>query len=264
MIEGTLCIVRGGGDLATGVVHRLQRAGLRVIVLELEQPRAVRRMASVAQAMYAGEIQIEELKARRVALAEALSMDGAVIPVLADPEGVAISRLRPAVVVDARMAKAPLDTRTATAPFVVGLGPGFVAGEHCHAVVETHRGHDLGRVLWRGTAQPDTGEPEPVMGYRGERVLRAPAAGLLSTRMQIGAIVAAGQAIAFVDDKPVIAPFAGVLRGLLHHGLPVRAGEKLGDLDPRGQARYCFSISDKALAIGGGVVEAVLTWLRTR
>ena len=264
MFPETLCIVRGGGDLATGVIYRLHSAGFPVMVLELAQPRVVRRMASLAQALFAGEAQVDQLRARRSTLADAHKTLGSVIPVIADPQGYALANLRPAVVVDARMAKAPLDTMPQAAQLVVGLGPGLVAGEHCHAVVETQRGHDLGRVIWEGPAQADTGEPEQVMGYRSERVLRAPVAGQLRATVQIGDLVRRGDTLASVNGALVTAPFDGMLRGMLFDGIEVRSGEKIGDLDPRGQRRYCFSISDKSLAVGGGVLEAVLTWLQGR
>jgi xanthine dehydrogenase accessory factor len=263
----TLCLVRGGGDLATGVIYRLQRAGVPLIVLELEKPRVVRRMASVAQAMFDGEASVGDLAARRMTLpeaAEAVAAASTIIPVVADPGGEAIRRLKPSVVIDARMAKAPLDTRMDSASLVVGLGPGFTAGVDCHAVVETHRGHDLGRVIWQGAALPDTGRPEAVLGYDVQRVLRAPIAGVLQAVKQIGDIVQSEEAVAFVDGQGVVAPFGGALRGLMHEGLAVSAGEKIGDLDPRGRREACFTISDKSLAIGGGVVEAVLTWMQRR
>ncbi|MBM4424224.1 MAG: EF2563 family selenium-dependent molybdenum hydroxylase system protein [Chloroflexi bacterium] len=261
----TLCIVRGGGDLATGVVHRLRCAGLRVIVLELEQPRVVRRMASLAQAMYSGQFAVGDLVAKRMTLPEAAeATESDAIPVIADSVGASVPVLRPSIVVDARMAKAPLDTAIDAAPFVVGLGPGFTAGVHCHAVVETNRGHYLGHVIWQGSAQPNTGQPEAVMGVVGERVLRAPVSGVLQAHRQIGELVGQGEAIASVDGHTVCAPFGGALRGLLYDGLPVAAEEKIGDLDPRRRRDYCFTISDKALAVGGGVLEAVLVWLRKR
>lgn len=258
-----LCIVRGGGDLATGVVHRLHHAGFPIVVLELEQPRVVRRMVSVAQAMFDGEMAIDDLTARRVTLGDAANAaHTGLIPVVADSAGETISKLHPSIVVDARMAKTPLDTTMAAAPFVVGLGPGFVAGEHCHAVVETNRGHDLGRVIWRGPAQADTGRPEPVLGFEAERVLRAPASGVLRAHKQIGDTIQYGETAATVEGQPITAPFIGILRGLLYDGLAVTANEKVGDLDPRLERRYCFTLSDKSLAVGGGVVEAVLTWLQ--
>ena len=262
MFPDTLCVVRGGGDLATGVIYRLHSAGFPVIALELSQPRVVRRMASVAQALFDGEVQIEGLHARRATAADAYRTLGSVIPVIADPQADALTGLRPAVVIDARMAKAPLDTTPQAARLVVGLGPGLIAGWLCHAVVETQRGHDLGRVIWKGPAQANTGEPEQVMGYRNERVLRAPGAGPLRAVARIGDLVQQGDTLASVNGTGVCAPFDGMLRGLLYDGIEVHAGEKIGDLDPRGQRRYCFSISDKSLAVGGGVLEAVMTWLQ--
>ena len=265
LFSDALCLIRGGGDLATGVVHRLHHAGFPVVVLELAQPRVVRRMASVAQAMFDGEITIDRLTARRVTLPDAADViRRRWIPVLADSNGEAITALQPKILIDARMAKSPLDTKMSAAPFVVGLGPGFTAGENCHAVVETNRGHDLGRVIWRGAAQADTGKPEPVLGYEGERVLRAPVSGDLRAKREIGDLIKFGETIACVDDQPVTAKFPGVLRGLIYDGLPVAANEKIGDLDPRCERRYCFTISDKSLAIGGGVLEAVLAWLQEK
>jgi xanthine dehydrogenase accessory factor len=151
-----------------------------------------------------------------------------------------------------------LDTTREDAPLVIALGPGFVAGTDCHAVVETNRGHNLGRVIWDGSAEPDTGQPEAVQGFKGERVLRAPRAGIFNGELEIGELAAQGQVIATVDGEPIQAPFAGVVRGLIHAGLRVTAGLKVGDLDPRGVREHCFTISDKARAVGGGVLEAVL------
>lgn len=255
-----LVLVRGGGDLASGVAHRLHTAGFLVMVLELPQPLCVRRAVSFAEAVYAGEMQIEGITARLARSSQeatALTTQR-LIPVLVDAEGEAILTLNPAVVVDARMAKKPLDTKITHAPLVIGLGPGLVAGQHCHAVIETQRGHHLGRVYWQGSAQADTGVPEAVSGFSVQRVLRAPQAGVLQEGLEIGALVQAGQIIATVEGVPITAEFNGVLRGLVHDGLPVTAGMKVGDLDPRGIREHCFTISDKARAMGGGVLEAIL------
>lgn len=181
------------------------------------------------------------------------------IPVLVDPEGESVKSLHPLVLIDGRMTKRPPDVGREAAPLMIGLGPGFVAGENCHAVVETQRGHTLGRVIWNGPATADTGIPEAVDRYRGERVLRSPADGILLALAEIGQHIQTGQVIAEVAGSPVVAMFEGVLRGLVHSGLTVRAGMKIGDLDPRNDPRYCFMISDKALAIGGGVLEALLS-----
>ncbi len=253
-------IVRGAGDLGSGVVVRLVRAGMPVLVLEIPQPLAVRRAVAFAEAVRRGEHQVEEIRALRiehVGQVEEVWRAGAV-PVLVDPEGEAIAALRPAVVVDARMLKRPPETTPDLAPLTLGLGPGFVAGVHVHGVVETQRGHTLGRVYWQGSALPDTGVPEQVLHYREERVLRAPTDGLLETLVDIGQVVEAGTLLARVGEAEVRAPFRGAVRGILPSGMPVTRGLKIGDLDPRADPRYCFLVSDKALAIGGGVLEAIL------
>jgi xanthine dehydrogenase accessory factor len=254
-----LILVRGAGDLGTGVAYRLHRAGFTVMVTDLAQPTCVRRAVSFAEAMYAGSITVEGVTAVRVddpmvGMAHTIMRE---IPVVVDDRSV-LERMRPAIVVDARLAKRNLDTRIRQAKLVIGLGPGFTAGRDCHAVVETNRGHHLGRVFWEGSAEPDTGQPEPVRGFAGERVLRAPAEGVLTGRAVIGDSVKAGDVVAEVSGQPITAPFDGVLRGLVHDGLPVTAGMKVGDLDPRGVREHCFTISDKARSIGGGVLEAIL------
>jgi xanthine dehydrogenase accessory factor len=221
----------------------------------------VRRTVSFAEAVYAGSISVEGVTARLVddpMLGMVNTISGEV-PVVVDDDASLIPRMRPSIVVDARLAKRRLDTAFANAPLVVALGPGYVAGQDCHAVVETNRGHNLGRVYWHGSAEADTGQPEPVLGVAGQRVLRAPADGVFIGRRQIGDQVAAGDILAEVGGQPILAPFDGVLRGLLHDGLNVTAGLKVGDVDPRGMREYCFAISDKARSIGGGVLEAVLT-----
>ena len=262
LFEPYLVCVRGGGDLATGVAYRLFRAGFPVVILELPQPLVIRRAVSFAQAVYAGESQVEGVDARLTAgvdEAVALTKSGT-IAVMVDSAGYAIPRLNPTVLVDARMLKASGgDTSPDQALLVVALGPGYTVGRDCHAVIETSRGHDLGRVLWQGRAAPDTGIPGSVKGRSGDRVLRAPTAGAVQSVVQIGDSVSSGQLIATVGGEPLRAPFAGVLRGLLHDGVPVPAGKKIGDVDPRGVRRHCFTISDKALAVGGGVVEAILS-----
>lgn len=258
-----LCLVRGGGDLATGVVWRLVRCGFPVLVTELARPLTIRRTVAVSSAVTDGAADVEGLTARRVdspAAAVALAGSGEV-PVLVSPS---IPPVGADVVVDARLAKRPLDTTIDDAPFVVGLGPGFVVGVHCHAVIETNRGHHLGRVLWVGSAEPNTGTPGIVAGRGAERVLRAPADGEVRWAVAIADRVAAGQVLGSVAGHGVVAPFAGVVRGAIADGIDVAAGSKIGDVDPRCDPAACFEISDKALAIGGGVVEAVSTWSRSR
>jgi xanthine dehydrogenase accessory factor len=256
-----LVLLRGGGDLATGVAARLQRSGFAVAVTELPQPLVLRRTVALAEAVYRGETAVEDLTARRVgspARAQDELLHG-VIPVLIDPEAESLAELHPAALVDARMRKQPNELGLSAAAIVIGLGPGFVAGEDCHAVVETNRGHRLGRVVWKGSAEADTRLPESVGGHAARRVLRAPADGILEARQEIGARLEEGQLIAEVGGYEVRAPFAGVLRGLIHSGIAVSTGMKIGDVDPRGDAAYCWEISDKSLAVGGGVLEALLS-----
>ncbi|NIS81691.1 MAG: EF2563 family selenium-dependent molybdenum hydroxylase system protein [Anaerolineales bacterium] len=256
-----LILVRGGGDLATGVAIRLHRCGFQVVVTEIAQPLAVRRLVALAEAIYAGQISIEGVSARRVDdVPGALRvLEKNLIPVLVDPEATSREELNPAALVDGRMHKLPTTFDLDSVPFVIGIGPGFHVGENCHAVVESNRGHNLGRVFWSGSAQDDTGIPEPIGNFDADRVLRAPADGFFEGRIQLASVVKKGDVIARVGNVPLHAPFGGVLRGILHDGLEVERGVKVGDLDPRGILEYCFQISDKALAVGGGVLEALLS-----
>ncbi len=254
--------IRGGGDLATGVAFRLIKAGFPVIVFELPRPLVIRRTVAFAQAVFAGAMEVNGVKAQLAnTAAEALELAGSgVVSVLVDPAGVHLTRIQPAALVDARMAKRnPGDIGRQQAPLVIALGPGYTAGKDCHAVIETNRGHNLGRVIWSGSAEPNTGVPGIIAGYDVQRVLRAPADGSIKCTARIGDRVSAEQVLATVNDQAILAPFDGVLRGILHEGIEVTAGQKIGDVDPRGDRFNCFTISDKALAIGGGVVEAVLS-----
>ena len=260
-----LVLIKGAGDLATGVALRLYRCGFPVVMTELPAPMTVRRTVAFAQAVFDGRTQVEEVTAQRAMPDHVVELlvEG-VIPVLIDPAADVRSALAPAVVVDAVMAKRNLGTRPDDAPLVVALGPGFTAGVDCHAVIETHRGHYLGRVIWEGPATPDTGQPGtlPGMPPNLSRVLRAPAAGHVRPVVAIGEHVTVGKTLAVVEGsgraRPVVAPFSGVLRGLVHPSVPVEAGVKIGDLDPRAERDYCFTVSDKALAVAGGVLEAIL------
>jgi xanthine dehydrogenase accessory factor len=260
MLEHILVVIKGAGDLATGVIHRLHRAGMRVVATELPQPLAIRRAVAFASAVYAGAWEVEGIVARRVA--DEAAMDGALaageVPLWIDPQARIVQRLCPEAVVDAIMAKRNTGTTLADAPVVVALGPGFTAGQDCHAVIDTKRGHDLGRVIFDGQAQADTGTPGEVGGETARRVLRAPTDGLFVGRRQIGDLVRAGEPVAEVAGQPIVARLDGVLRGLLHDGLTVRAGCKVGDVDPRAVVEHCFTISDKARALGGSVLEAIL------
>lgn len=259
--RSSIILVRGGGDLASGVIARLWRAGLKVLVTELARPLVVRRSVSFAEAIYAGSAEVEGLRGRRVATidaARAILADGE-LPVLVDPDLECLQAIRPLVLVDARLVKRPPETGRDAAALVVGLGPGFSAGVDCHAVVETLRGHNLGRVYWQGTAAKDTGVPESREGRQDERVLRAPADGVMQARAAIGDILPEGAVVAEVGGLAVKAPFGGLVRGLLYSGVQVQAGMKIGDMDPRSDPTLCQTISDKALAIGGGVLEAILS-----
>ena len=260
-------VIRGAGDLASGCALRLRRAGFTVVLTEVAQPLAVRRTVSFAQAVFDGSCRVEEVVGRCCPASQALAVAaGGEVPVVVDPAGQLLKQLHPAVVVDAIMAKRNLGTCRSDAALVIALGPGFTAGVDCHAVIETDRGHSLGRLFWQGSALPDTGEPGEVAGQRSSRVLRAPADGHVAGCCTIGDSVAAGERIALLrtndgTEQPIQAPFAGILRGLIHPTVSVRAGTKIGDLDPRAERAYCFTVSDKALAIAGGVLEGILTWM---
>lgn len=255
-----LVLIKGAGDLASGVAYRLKRSRLPVVMTELPAPLFVRRAVCYGEAVYSGETSVEGLVARRVETFETARQLAAtdLIPILVDPQAAAIAALRPAVVVDAILAKRNTGATRHDALLVIALGPGFTAGQDCHAVIETQRGHNLGRVIYRGPAEPDTKTPGVIAGYATDRVLRAPAAGRVVAAAKIGEALVEGQLIATVAGREVRAPFAGVLRGLIHPEVEVTPGYKIGDLDPRGVMEHCFTISDKSLAVGGGVLEAIL------
>lgn len=255
-----LVVIRGAGDIATGIALRLWRSRIRVVMTDLERPTAIRRTVCFSQAIPNGETKVEDVTAKRAFdAANALALlERGVVPVLADPEGSCIPVLEPDGVVDAILAKKNLGTRITDARVVVGVGPGFTAGEDCHAVVETVRGHCLGRVYYRGSAQPNTGIPGLIGGFAGERVLRAPADGVFHQLREIGEQVKEGDVAATVDGRPMVCTLTGVLRGILPEGTPVFKGMKAGDIDPRCELEHCRCASDKALAVGGGVLEALL------
>ena len=255
-----LVVIRGAGDIATGIALRLWRSHIRVVMTEIPQPTAIRRTVCFSQAVVHGTARVEDVTAKRAETAEeALQiLKGGIIPVLPDPEGNCIPRLRPDAVVDAILAKRNLGTRITDAPVVIGIGPGFTAGADCHAVVETMRGHYLGRSLYEGSAMPNTGIPGLIGGFAGERVLRAPADGVFHQLLEIGQQVHQGDVAATVNGEPMICTLDGVLRGILADGTPVHKGMKAGDIDPRCEREHCYCASDKALAVGGGVLEAIL------
>ena len=260
-----LVLIRGAGDLASGIALRLHHAHLSVVMTDLPQPTAIRRTVCFSQAIVYGSMTVEDVTARFCAAPEdaAAILAAGEIPVLADPEAKCRTALRPDVVVDAILAKKNLGTRITDAPCVIGVGPGFCAGRDCHAVIETMRGHTLGRVIYSGSALPNTNIPGLIGGFTGERVLRAPCDGIFTAVHRIGDTVEEGETIGFVAGQPMKCTISGVLRGVLDDGVPVKKGMKSGDVDPRCKPEYCTTISDKALAVGGGVVEAVL-YLRAK
>ena len=252
-------VIRGAGDLASGVALRLWRAGMDVVLLDVEKPTAIRRTVAFSEAIVHGEQTVEDVTAK-LATAETVeeTLAAGYIPVLVDPEGRSVPKLKPDALVDAILAKRNLGTEIRDAPVVIGVGPGFTAGVDCHAVVETMRGHTLGRVIHEGSAIPNTGIPGLIGGFAGERVLRAPAAGLFHPLRDIGDAVTEGEILATVAGQPMTATLTGTLRGILPEGTEVFPGMKAGDIDPRCQRSHCFTASDKALAVGGGVLEAIL------
>ena len=253
-------LIRGAGDIASGIALRLHRAGLQVVMTDLPKPTAIRRTVCFSEAIVRGQCTVEDVTAiciPGVEQAEEIWAAGN-IPVLADPECACISFLRPDALVDAILAKRNLGTTIQDAPVVVAVGPGFTAGIDCHAVVETMRGHYLGRTIYQGAALPNTSIPGLIGGYAGERVLRAPADGIFQACHAIGDTVEAGETAGTVNGFPMVCTISGVLRGLLADGTPVYKGMKSGDVDPRCEIRHCYCASDKALAVGGGVLEAIL------
>lgn len=259
METGKLAIVRGGGDLATGIIYRLWKVGFSVLSLEIPAPLVVRRTVSVASAVFDGEIVIEDMKAVRIGSLKDLTYDRSRVSVLVDPEGRSISELRPGILVDAIMAKRNLGTKKDMAPVVIGIGPGFSAPEEVDAVIETKRGHYLGRVIRNGSAIPNTGVPGLIRGYTVERLLRSPGEGYVVPVKRIGDSVMPGDVVAHVEGIPVCSQIEGILRGLIHPSVVAAKGLKIGDIDPRGEREHCFSITDKALAIAGGVLEVIMS-----
>ena len=265
-----LIIVRGGGDLATGTIYKLYKSGFSVLVLEIAKPSAIRRNVAFSEAVYQGTQQVEDVTcilAKSLDEAKTLLKEGKLV-ILVDPEGLSIKELKPFAVVDGILAKKNLGTNKDMAPVTVALGPGFIAGKDVDAVIETKRGHNLGRVLLHGSAAPNTGVPGIINGYGKERVIHSPADGILKNIAKITDTVSKDETIAIVETKngpvPVKASFDGLLRGLIRNGYPVTKGFKIADIDPRAEEyNNCFTISDKARCIAGGVLEAVL-FLRGR
>lgn len=255
-----LILVKGAGDLATGTAVRLYRAGFQVVMTDIAQPTAVRRTVAFSQCIYDGQTTVEGITARKAENRDQVRdiLAAGEIPVLVDPQAAILAQLPFMVVVDAILAKKNLGTTISDAPIVLALGPGFTAGTDCHGVIETKRGHDLGRLILEGSAIPNTGVPGDVGGYTKERIIRSPADGPFEPVAQIGQQVNLGDVVAKVNGIPVTAQLTGIVRGMLPAGIPVTAGMKSGDIDPRCEVRHCFTVSDKARAIGGGALEGIL------
>lgn len=252
--------LRGGGDLASGIAWRLYQSGFKVFITEIAKPLAVRRKVAFCEAVYDGQAEVEGVEAMLIQKAEEIysAWDQSKIPLLVDPQCEAKGFIEPQVIVDAILAKKNLGTSIDDAPLVIALGPGFEVGKDAHFVVETNRGHNLGRLITSGTADPNTGIPGPVQGFTTERVLRAPASGEWQNTLDIGAEVKKGDLVGSVNKVPVKAQISGVIRGLIRSGIAVTEGLKLGDIDPRGNKEFCYTISEKSRALGGTVLEAIL------
>jgi len=265
-LDNILIVIRGGGDLASGVAVRLFRAGFSVMILEVDHPTVIRLPVSFARAVYEGKAIVEEIEAVLIPSWEKAkdTIKQGKIPVLIDPKGSCIKKLSPTVLVDAILAKRNLGIKIDQAPLVIGLGPGFTAGKDVEVVIETERGHNLGRVIYQGQAAPDTGIPGEVGGESKRRLLRAPAEGKIIPFHKIGDLLKEGEVIAEVERIPLKAEISGVLRGLIYPQSWVTKGMKIGDIDPRGIKEYCFTVSDKARSIGGAVLEAICAYLNKK
>ena len=255
-------LIRGAGEIATGVAHRLASCHFKVCMTETLNPQAVRREVAFSEAIFDSEKEVEGMTAKRVESTGHISevwREGK-IPILVDPEAKVKDFLKPDVLIDATLAKKNLGTKITDAPLVIGLGPGFHAGKDVHLVIETNRGHDLGRIISNGEAEPNTGIPGAIGGYTEERVIRAPKGGKFNAMRKIGDGVKANEKVGIIENTAVRSRIAGVIRGLLKDGTEVWKGMKLGDVDPRGIKVHCYTISDKARTISGGVLQAILEY----
>ena len=260
--QNTRLVVRGGGDLASGVIHRLYRSGYHVLILEGRKPSAIRRRVAFCEAVYDDETAVEGVVSQLISdmtRCEEVWKAGK-IPIMTDESGEAIKKMKPDAVIDAILAKKNLGTTKDMAPLTIGLGPGFEAGKDVDYVVETQRGHNLGRIITKGSAALNTGIPGIIAGYGKERVIHSPAAGVIHNLSQIADLVEKDQVIAMVGETPVYASLTGVLRGIIKEGYEVPKGMKIADIDPRKeQKKNCDTISDKARCIAGSVLEILLT-----
>ncbi len=262
-----IIIVRGGGDIATGTIHKLFRSGFPVVILEIEKPSAIRRKVAFSEAMYEQEVIVEGVVCKKAAHFEDINhiLSKGKIPIIRDENCSILNYIKPLALVDGILAKKNLGTKKAMAPITVAIGPGFEAGVDADAVIETQRGHDLGRILWEGFAAKNTGIPGIIGGFGKERVIHSPAAGIIKNISHISNTVTKGQAIAFIGDTKVEASIDGILRGIIKDGYPVVKGLKIADIDPRiEEKKNCFTISDKARCIGGSVLESILYLCRIK
>lgn len=258
---GDIAVVRGGGDIASGIIQKLHRTGFRVLVLEIANPTSIRRAVCFSEAIFSGKTTLENTVAvfakNEAEINKAWAEDN--VPVVIDPNGDYIKIFKPIIVVDAIIAKKNTGMNKNQAPVTVAVGPGFVAGKDADVVIESNRGHNLGRLIFDGMAEPNTKIPGKIEGFTRERVLNSPCEGIFKTQHNIGDIVKKGQVIATVNDESVLSKIDGLLRGILRNNTYVTANFKVGDVDPRiDQLSNCYTISDKARAIGGAVLEAVL------
>ena len=256
-----LIIVRGGGDIATGTIHKLHRSGFPVVILEIEKPSTIRRKVAFSEAMYEGEVMVEGVTCKRANHFKEITpiLAEGKIPILQDETCEILDYVKPLALVDGILAKKNLGTRRDMAPITVGLGPGFLAGADVDVVIETQRGHDLGRILFEGYAAKNTGIPGIIGGYGKERVIHSPESGLIKNICQISDTVTKGEVIASIGETKVIATIDGIVRGIIRDGYPVTKGLKIADIDPRlEEKKNCFTISDKARCIGGSVLEAIM------
>ncbi len=262
-LKERVIIMKGAGEMATGIACRLHRSGFRrILMLETLSPLAVRREVSFCEAVHDGRKIVEGIEAVRIDNGAELAgaWENGMIAIRVDPRGDAVRSVRPEVYIDATVAKRNLGIAITDAPLVIALGPGFTAGKDCHLVVETNRGHNLGRLITSGEAEPNTGIPGNIGGFTTERVLRAPADGPFTTEKKIGDRVAKNEVVGRVGTEAVTTAIDGVLRGLIRPGIKVTTGLKIGDVDPRGDAAYCHTVSEKARALGGAVLEAILSF----
>lgn len=253
-------LIKGGGDLATGIACRLFECGFSVLITEIEKPTTIRRTVAFSEAVYKKSASVEDIVA--VLCSDIIECETALkngnIPLIIDSTAAIKNLWQPDIIVDAILAKKNLGLAISDAPLTIGIGPGFFAQKDCHCVIESQRGHNLGRCIYYGSAEANTGVPGDIGGHSLERLLKSPSAGIFHSKLSIGDYVKKGEIVAYVDNSPVVAAIDGILRGLLMNDLKVDYNMKIGDIDPRSEKEHCYSVSDKARSIGGGVLEAIL------